>query len=142
MCKTLLNSTFECTVSTRYRFAPRGAYGILLVTFTKMYKQLKAHYLFEKKKEAAAAAAAKEAARENKETKWMAVEEKRSWDAYELNARNHRRMIEQVVHSDNTHILDPNQRETRNIYFTYEFYIFTASRNKKYHQSRGRVQPR
>lgn len=44
----------------------------------------------------AAEAAEKEAVKESEEAERMFAEERRSWDAYELNTRNHSRMIEQV----------------------------------------------
>lgn len=52
--------------------------------------------MHEKQKAAIAAAAALEAAKEAEETRRMVLEELRSWDAYELNTRNHARMIEQA----------------------------------------------
>lgn len=52
--------------------------------------------MHEKQKAAIAAAAALEAAKEAEETRRMALEELRSWDAYELNTRNHARMIKQA----------------------------------------------
>lgn len=52
---------------------------------------------YEKRKEIEALAAAEEVAKEEKETNRMLAEERRSWDAYELNARNHIRMINKVL---------------------------------------------
>ncbi|CAM9348828.1 unnamed protein product [Scytosiphon promiscuus] len=60
----------------------------------KRYAQRKEERLYERQKAAAAAAARLEAAKEAEENKRMVLEELRSWDAYELNFRNHRRMIE------------------------------------------------
>lgn len=55
--------------------------------------------MYERQKAAAAAAARQEAAKETEENKRMVSEELRSWDAYELNIRNHGRMIEKVLAS-------------------------------------------
>lgn len=60
------------------------------------YEQRKEERLHEKQKAAVVAAAALETAKEAEETRRMTLEELRSWDAYELNIRNHARMIEQA----------------------------------------------
>ncbi len=52
--------------------------------------------MYERQKAASAAAAALEATKEAEERRSMVLEERRSWDAYELNTRNHIRMIEQA----------------------------------------------
>ncbi|CAM9118292.1 unnamed protein product, partial [Hapterophycus canaliculatus] len=59
----------------------------------KRYAQRKEEQLYEKQKAATAAAARLEVAKEAEENKRMVSEELRSWDAYELNIRNHSRMI-------------------------------------------------
>lgn len=61
------------------------------------YEQRQEERLYERQKAAAAAAASLEAAKETEENKRMILEELRSWDACELNTRNHNRMIEQVL---------------------------------------------
>lgn len=58
--------------------------------------QRKEELQLEKQKQAAAAVIAKEAAKESEEERRMFVEERRSWDAYELNTRNYNRMVEKV----------------------------------------------
>jgi len=60
------------------------------------YEQHQEERLYERKKAALAAAAALEAVKEAEELRRMVLEEQRSWDAYELNTRNHIRMIEQA----------------------------------------------
>lgn len=60
------------------------------------YEQRKEERLHERQKTALAAAATLEVAKEDEETRRMVLEELRSWDAYELNTRNHERMIEQA----------------------------------------------
>lgn len=60
------------------------------------YERHKEERLHERQKNDAAATAAKEACHESEEIRLMVLEERRSWDAYELNVRNHSRMIEQV----------------------------------------------
>lgn len=63
---------------------------------SQRYKQRIEERAYERNKAAAAAKAAQETAREKEEMQRMFVEERRSWDANELNVRNHSRMIEKV----------------------------------------------
>lgn len=64
---------------------------------TKIYKHRKEKRIFQMQMEAEAAMAAEETAAESKERRRMVVEERRSWDAFELNIRNRNRMIEKVI---------------------------------------------
>ncbi|CAM9201391.1 unnamed protein product, partial [Sphacelaria rigidula] len=62
----------------------------------KRYEQRKEVRLYEKRKEATALAIAKEDAKAKEEIERMFAEERRTWDAYELNTRNHIRMVNQA----------------------------------------------
>lgn len=62
-----------------------------------MYKHSKEKRIFQEQREAKAEVAAKETAAEREEIRRMVVEERRSWDAFELNIRNRNRMIEKVI---------------------------------------------
>lgn len=69
-----------------------------------MYKHSKEKQIFQRQREAEAVAAAKENEAESEETRRMVVEERRSWNAFELNIRNRNRMIEQVILVASAHL--------------------------------------
>lgn len=71
--------------------------------FVQWSKRQKEVRILEKRRLEESLEAAQEFARESEERIKMLAEERRTWDAYELNSRNHARMIEQVPQVDKYH---------------------------------------